>query len=755
MGEKGGGEFLNIKYPGLKESPGVKSAVQRNEIKNSEKTPNNPTDKIDVFLERLENIFENPDENKRTRAMEIFKNSFLYPEVLIDPDNVPDSYFELQLKIARERGQSGDLVGIDSVKDIPQETRRKTGEALYKDQKKSLDTWIDYLSSSDASYPTWFKYYTLRSVLKMSNYDKENHNFKARFEDTVGVFPELNRAALAKVNDILINKYGTEYFQLREEIESTKNKLKIMDNYKHRLAIVLTGKNENKKEVHIKKKDLENIKQSLESDNLVDLEEEIIDLLDKQKQYLQLRNIPDKFTGIPEEEDFGKIYAYAIHEMTPASKENKGKTEGEWSKFNQGDDPTALYESLQGHGLEWCTAGGKETAKSQLEKGDFYVYYSKDEKGKNTIPRIAIRMENNQVVEVRGIEKNQNMETSMTDIAKEKYHQLPGGEKFDKKDGDMKRLTLIDKKVNNKQELSKEELKFLYEIDNSIEGFGYQKDPRIEDIISKRSIKSDLSFVFDCKPEKISITEEEALKGDIKFHYGDLDLAGLTSVEGLILPNIISGDLHLNSLTSAEGLVLPNAIKGSLILLRLTSAEGLILPDTIGHNLDLSSLTSAKGLILPGTINGNLKLSSLTSAEGLVLPGTIGYDLDLSRLTSAKGLILPGTIGHNLELSSLTSAEGLILPDTIGHNLDLYSLTSAKGLILPGTIGYNLNLSSLTSAKGLVLPNTINGSLYLHSLTKAKGLVLPDIIKGSLYLSSLTSSEKQLLIKKYSKLNII
>ena len=66
-------------------------------------------------------------------------------------------------------------------------------------------------------------------------------------------------------------------------------------------------------------------------------------------------------------------------------------------------------------------------------------------------------------------------------------------------------------------------------------------------------------------------------------------------------------------------------------------------------SLDLSGLTSAKGLVLPKTVGGYLELSGLTSAKGLVLPKTVGGSLYLRGLTSAKGLVLPKTVG-GLEL---------------------------------------------------------------------------------------------------------
>jgi hypothetical protein len=61
----------------------------------------------------------------------------------------------------------------------------------------------------------------------------------------------------------------------------------------------------------------------------------------------------------------------------------------------------------------------------------------------------------------------------------------------------------------------------------------------------------------------------------------------------------------------------------------------LVLPTSIDGWLDLSGLTSAVGLVLPTSVGG-LDLSGLTSAVGLVLPTSIGSELNLSGLTSAE-----------------------------------------------------------------------------------------------------------------------
>ena len=463
-------------------------------------------------------------------------------------------------------------------------------------------------------------------------------------------------------------------------------------------------------------------------------------------------------------ESFKKLYTYYLINLD-SKIINNDETEGIWIKYDMGSDYMPLWESLQGKNTGWCTAG-KETAKIQLENGDFYVYYTKDENNEYKNPRIAIRMNGkNKIGEVRGTSKNQNLESNMEPIIDKKLEEFSDRDEYKKKVHDMKRLTLIEEKQKNNQELTLDDLKFLYEVDSRIEGFGYQKDPRIKEIISKRDKRKDIVFAYGVNEDEVAFSKEEweENKDRIKVYYGDLDLSHLISAKGLILPNIISGNLNLSSLKSAEGLTLPNIMNGNLNLSSLKSAEGLTLPNIMNGNLNLTGLKSAEGLKLPNiikgdlyldhllnaeglklpnTIEGNLSLGSLTSAEGLVLPATIDGSLNLENLTSAEGLELPNTIKGDLCLDHLLSAEGLKLPNTVEGYLDLGSLTSVEGLVLPATINGGLNLENLTSAKGLALPNIMNGDLDLRSLISTKGLALPNMVNGYLNLNSLTSVEE-------------
>ena len=608
--------------------------------------------KIEKYMQRLEDVTKKACEHDKINLIK----KYYYKKYVIKEQNVPESYFKKQEKIALDRGYGH--VKYD------EKTKKQEIEHIINEQKKSLDMWLDYLFSKDTDmYPTWFKYYVFQGMLKLGYFDKEKNRYTKRTESTVKPFIELNREALSIIYS------------------------------------------------------------------------ELIKVLNKE-------NIDDKkLNELINNGSFSKLYSYAVLKLDSVKDDGFKSNDGIWKKYNKGSNPEILFNDINGKGTGWCTAGGIETARAHINGGDFHVYYTKDRERNYTKPRIAIRMEGNQIAEIRGISENQNIEANMEKVVDKKLEEFPDRDKYKKKVKDMEMLTYIYTKHENKGELTKTDLRFLYEIDDKITGFGYARDPRIEELLQERNVRKDLTLVLDCKEKNISLTEEEALSGNIIYHYGSLWLNNLTNAEGLKFPDKIGGDLYLRSLTSAKGLELPDEIEGDLNLSSLISAEGLKLPDKIGGYLDLNYLTSVEDLKLPNEIGGYLDLSNLTSAKGLELPDEIEGDLNLSSLTSAEGLKLPDEIGGSLWLEGLTSAKGLKLPDEIRDCLYLSGLTSAEGLKLPDKVGGVLDLNSLTNAEGLKLPNEIGGSLWLEGLTSAKGLKLPDEIRDGLYLSGLTSAE--------------
>ena len=429
---------LHIKSPELQTSPEVNRAVVREERHTGEKMPNDPAERIEAYMDRLENVFLNPDEKKRERNLEMFRDK-IYDAFIIKKENFPESYFELQKRIARERGQA--------VEEIPENVREQMMDVAIEDQRASLDAWMEYLTSDDAMYPAWFKYFVWKNITKLSQFDKERGEFKKRTDSTVAPYPDIYREPLAQIADI--------YLKVKED-------------------------NKNLKEPEIR----------------------------------------EAFS-----QKFPSLYADLISKSLAASMENREEVKGEWKKYQQGKngDAEKLFESLEGKGTGWCTAG-KSTAETQIENGDFYVYYTNDSNGEPTQPRLAIRMEgDNRIGEVRGILPHQGVEPIMQEALDAKLQDFGGeADAYRKKSGDMKILTALDQKREQEEPFTKDDLVFLYEINSSIEGFGYQTDPRIAELRKGRNTEEDMLVIFECTKEEIAHVPSQITK-DTKAYVGQLE----------------------------------------------------------------------------------------------------------------------------------------------------------------------------------------------------------------------------------------
>lgn len=334
--------------------------------------------------------------------------------------------------------------------EITEEYKKKKNEEIINNQTKSLSRWVDYLTGPDAFYEPWFKYYAFEAATKMGMLDKKKWSYKQRKvgDGTVAPFPELNAEALVKTQSLL-----------KEKFESGNQEI---------LTQLAQGDEEATKK----------IQQILDSGQF----RKIYPMV--QKKLLELRQL---------------------------SQEQRENIKGSWKKYHQGtDEYMALSESLQEYSTGWCTAG-ENTAKSQLQQGDFYVFYSEDHQGDEKIPRIAIRMAGDEIAEIRGVGDAQELEPEMYETMEEKAKTLGGYSEYRKKVEDMRRVTEM---YNNpEQELTLDDIVFLREVHQPIESFGYDTDPRIEEILKGRSASADYQLIVD------------------KYESGELALEGLKVVK--------------------------------------------------------------------------------------------------------------------------------------------------------------------------------------------------------------------------------
>lgn len=436
-------KFLREKY-NIQSSPEVEKAVKAKERKSKEKLSKAPEERIQTYLDRLQNIIyppklkRKPDFDRKQRNLELLKQS-IHQKFIIKPEEIPESYFEHQKRIAKEQGH-GDI-------EITKESKEQATNQIIEEQRNSLDYWIDYLTGDDAFYPDWLKYWAIRSVLGMGDYDKVTHSFSKRRKDTVKPFPPLNQQALAEVLDSIEKKY-----KIKED-----------------------------------------------------------------RPYGPVT----EWQALLDSENFSKLYAHALELATSVPQEGLENTKGLWIKYPKNSNPEKLVKSLANHNTGWCTAR-ESAAGHQLERGDFYVYYSEDKDGNPTIPRVAIRMQNKRIAEVRGIAEGQNLDLYITSIVQNKMKDFLDGPQYERKVRDMKFLTLIDNKIQNQEELTKEELVFLYESDSKIEGFGYKKDPRIKELRNKRNKEKDISTIFNYQKEQIARNIKE-INQNTRVYIGKLE----------------------------------------------------------------------------------------------------------------------------------------------------------------------------------------------------------------------------------------
>ncbi len=633
-------------------------------------------ERIIKYFNRLEEVHNKVSETKSEAGEKLLKN-FYYDLYIIKPENIPESYFNNQIEIARERGY-GNITLSDKDKE-------RMIKQVIDDQKGTLDKWIEYFLYDEESsyYEMWEKYWVFQGLQTLGKYDKETYKFSKRDNTTVYPFPPVER----------------------EYIFTT---LKLMEDFLK------------------DRKTEEDIKNVLEAGN------------------------------------FKLLYEYVIKQSMLRGEKQSSSTSGKWIKYEQGSDYNILRNSLQGYYTGWCTAAGENFAKHQLAHGDFYVYYTLDNNGEAKVPRIAIRMDGStKINEIRGIADNQNMEPEMLPILEEKLKEFPDRDKYYKKEHDMKLLTLIDKKVNKNIELSLDELKFLYEIDNEIDGFGWCKDPRIQEIKNKRNQKKDFALIYNINEDEVALTQKEWEENSkqYKILLKDINLNHITSAkETLLLEEyecdfdlepkyILSNETNfsnrLNKYTtlSKEELFFPKILRGSLLLKNLISSDSLFLPQIISESLDLKNLTEAKRLVLPKIIGLHLYFDKLSNLDDIIMPEIIGGDLYLCGIEEANNITLYTKVNGCIVLNNLTHIDNLIIKQDIGGYLDLNELISATNLILPEFIGGDLNLDNLKKVENLALPKILKGSLDLNELTNINNLILPEFIGKALDLSSIQNAD--------------
>ena len=396
-----------------------------------------------AYLSRLNNMIEKYGDKAEQKLWAASAEN-----LVMDYEDIPDAYWKQQEQILRDNGQG---------RELSRDEKEILAEDLIDKQRQSITSWTNYLGDKNCPYPLWFKVYAFDGISKMSNaLNLDDADYSRRDNTTALSFPKLNAEILAKVYRQINDFYGVD-----------------------------------------------------------------------KENWLAQHSDDEKLVSLVKSANFPKLYAKELVDTKVIIKtpERTEDIHGDWFEYKLGDEEkiASLAE-----GTKWCVVDPNvahnylaygQYSNPEEEDDDYDQDYEDDEdwedddikvedpEAKFIIFRLedpntpgvfasngsaSIRLDPDGIVaEVSGLNDGQAVEDALVPIVKEKALSLPGGEKYLQKFDDKQTLIKLDNKMKEGEDLTKEELSFLYELDRPIATLDTynEEDPRIPELKEKYGIE--------------------------------------------------------------------------------------------------------------------------------------------------------------------------------------------------------------------------------------------------------------------------
>ena len=380
-----------------------------------------------AYLSRLNNMIEKHGDAIEQKLWEASAEN-----LVMDYEDIPDAYWKQQEQILRDNGQGRKLSEYE---------KKILADDLIDKQRQSITSWANYLGDKNCPYPLWFKVYAFDGISKMSNaLNLDDADYSRRDNTTALSFPKLNAEILAKVYRQINDFYGVD-----------------------------------------------------------------------KENWLAQHSDDEKLVSLVKSANFPKLYAKELVDTKVILKtpERTEDVHGDWFEYKLGDEEeiASLAE-----GTHWCvvdpnvahnylvygeyghsrSTGADEESNS---KAKFIIFRLEDPNSPGVFASngsASIRLDPDGIVaEISGLNDGQAVEDALVPIVKEKALSLPGGEKYLQKFDDKQALIRLDKKMEKGEDLTKEELSFLYELDRPIATLDTynEEDPRIPELKEKYGIE--------------------------------------------------------------------------------------------------------------------------------------------------------------------------------------------------------------------------------------------------------------------------
>ena len=454
---------------------------------NKEKLPGKNNERRNfAYLSRLDRIIKKHGDKAEQKIWEASAES-----VVMDFEDIPDSYWKQQEQILRDNGQGREL--SRSEKEI-------LADDLIEKQRESITSWTNYLGDKNCPYPLWFKVYAFDGISKMSNaLNLDDANYDRRDHTTALSFPKLNAEILAKVYRQINNFYGVD-----------------------------------------------------------------------KEDWLKKNSDDEKLVSLVKSANFPKLYAKELLDTKVILKtpERAEDVHGDWFEYKLGDeeeiadlaegtswcvvDPNVAHNYLTygqfinpGEDNNYDDDDWEDDDQTEYPEAKFIIFRLEDPNSPGVYASngsASIRLDpDGMVAEVSGLGEGQAIEDALVPTVKKKTLSLPGGEKYLQKFDDKQTLIRLDKKMKKGQDLTKEELSFLYELDRPIATLDTynREDPRIPELKEKYNVEYALEKGLDIDKIISSLGPNTLIQNlDSLIKYG-ADIDNITS-------NIDSYDIAAN-----------------------------------------------------------------------------------------------------------------------------------------------------------------------------------------------------------------
>ena len=440
-----------------------------------------------AYLSRLDRMIEKHGDKVEQKLWEASAEN-----LVMEYEDIPEAYWKQQEQILRDNGQGRKLSEYE---------KKILAEDLIDKQRQSITSWTNYLGDKNCPYPLWFKVYAFDGISKMSNtLNLDDADYNRRDNTTALSFPKLNAEILAKVYRQINDFYGVD-----------------------------------------------------------------------KENWLAQHSDDEKLVSLVKSANFPKLYAKELVDTKVILKtpERTEDVHGDWFEYKLGDEEE-IASLAEGTG--WCvvdpnvahnylTYGQYSNPEEYDDYDDDYYDYDDAEVENSEAKFIIFRLEdpntpgvfasngsasirlnpNGIVDEVSGLNEGQAVEDALVPIVKKKALSLPGGEKYLQKFDDKQALIKLDNKMEAGEDLTKEELTFLYELDRPIATLDTynRRDPRIPELKEKYDLEYALEKGVDANKLASSLESEDIIsKLDVLLRYSaDIDN---------IVKNIDSKDINTN-----------------------------------------------------------------------------------------------------------------------------------------------------------------------------------------------------------------